>query len=180
MSHQAQKGAQAKEFRRAQQMLSKEGITPKWMHMGKVGNVARIGLELYLLKPALRFIAKIVQVKEIESGDKVGYDFTFTAKKKMKLAVLPAGYNEGIDRRLSNIGSVKINNKFCRFVGRISMNLSVVDVTAAGKVEAGDEAVIISDKPSDPNSLVNIAKLSATIPYEITVHVQPTIKRVAV
>jgi len=177
MSHQAmpensrnpEAQRQIRDFVLAEKLLKISGIAPKWIHTGKEGNVARTGLGLYSLKPALRFVAKIVLIKNINKGDKVGYDFTFTAKKKMKLAVLPAGYNEGIDRRLSNIGLVKIRNKFCRFV-----------VTEVKNAKVGDETVIISDRFEDPNSLMNTAKLCNTIPYEITVHVNPSLKRLLV
>lgn len=173
MSHPARPGAQVTAFHRAQEMLP-----TKWAHMGFSGNVARVGLDLYLTNPVLRFMAKIVQSKKIEKGNKVGYDGTFTAKKKMTLALLPAGYNEGIDRRLSNKGVVKIRGKFCPIVGRVSMNLTSVDVSKVPNIKVGDEAIIISDKHSNPNSVINIAKTCKTIPYEILVHIQPSLKRV--
>lgn len=180
-------------FRLARKILADNGIFPKWVHLassgvvlnakkyGDVGNLARVGKALYtVVKPTLRLVAKIAQVKEIRKGDSVGYDFTFRARKPTKIAILPIGYNDGVDRRLSNRGVVKLNGKFCPIIGRVSMNITAVDVSSAGKVVVGNEVEIISTKSSDPNSIVNIAKICGTIPYEILVHVAPTTKRVVV
>lgn len=184
---------QVANFRWAREILANMGIFPKWVHIassgvvlnakkyGELGNMARVGKALYtVVKPTLRMVAKIAQIKEIKKGDKVGYSFTFTARKPMKLAVLPIGYNDGVDRRLSNRGVVKIKGKFCPIVGRVSMNITTVDVSFMKNVKAGDEVEVISIQPSDPNSVVNIAKICGTIPYEILVHVTPTTKRVVV
>lgn len=76
-----------------------------------IGNLARTGIAFYGyghpdLQPALRLTTKLIQIKEIQKGERVGYDGTYTAEKSMKIGVLPMGYNDGIDRRLSNIGVV--------------------------------------------------------------------------
>ncbi|MCL4390061.1 MAG: alanine racemase [Patescibacteria group bacterium] len=135
-------------------------ISPKWVHGV---NVRRVGLELYLHRPALRFIAKIVQIKKIKKGDRVGYDFAFTAKKDMTLALLPAGYNEGVDRRLSNVPPI---------VGRVNMNMTTVDATGR-RVRRGDDWDIYPD-------IKKTARQAGTIPYDLLVHFNPTIKRIEV
>lgn len=174
-------------------------INPKWSHvlaspglmkLGKpVGNVVRVGRALYgvepqttnkSLKPAARLISTIVQIKELKKGEKVGYDFSFTAKKKMKIAVLTIGYNDGFDRRLSNVGVVQVHGHYCPVVGLVSMNISVIDVTKIYNVKVGDEAVIYSNKSEDKNSILNTAKLCGSAPYEFLVHLVPSTKRVIV
>lgn len=76
-----------------------------------IGNLARTGIALYgygyeHLLPALRCTTKLIQIKEIQAGDRVGYDGTYTATKSMKIGVLPMGYHDGMDRRLSGVGMV--------------------------------------------------------------------------
>ena len=116
-------------------------------------------------------------VKTIKKGEFVGYGQTFQAKRKMKIAVVPAGYFEGTDRRLSNRGYYKIRGRFCPLVGRVSMNISLADVTKVPGAVAGDEVIMISAQAQDKNSAQNMAKLCDTIPYEILVHVPQHLRR---
>jgi alanine racemase len=102
-------------------------------------NVGRLGIGLYginqspfeklNLQPALEMVSIISSIKKIKSGEKVGYGITFTAPKDMVVATVPVGYNEGVDRRLSNIGFFKVADVDCPLVGRVSMNMSSIDVT---------------------------------------------------
>lgn len=152
-------------------------------------NLIRAGIGLYgfdttqdkqlKVKPALSFWAKIVNLKEIKAGEKIGYNFTFTAPKDMKIAVLPCGYYEGIPRTLSNNGFFYYKGTPLPILGRISMNLTVVDVTDVSEpLHLEDEVEIYSVNPEQSNSVENIAKLCDTIPYEILVRLAPTIRRV--
>ncbi len=151
-------------------------------------NVSRLGIGLYgldimnsgfesKLKPVLSMKTVIGSIKEISSGDTVGYSNTFVANKDMRLAVLPIGYYEGLDRRLSNIGYVSVNGKSCQIVGKISMNISTIDISAIQNVDIGDEVLVISDRSSDKNSIDAMARLAQTIPYEITIHIPAYLKR---
>jgi len=81
------------------------------MYDASIGNLARAGIAFYgyghdQLLPALRCTTKFIQIKEIHTGDKVGYDGTYIATKSMKIGVLPIGYHDGMDRRLSGVGIV--------------------------------------------------------------------------
>ncbi len=150
-------------------------------------NVARLGLGLYGmdpsklrkldLKPALEVRSIISGIKKIQKGDLVGYGLTFEAKKEMQIAIVPAGYFEGIDRRLSNIGHFKLGRIFCPIVGRVSMNMTIIDVTRIKKLQIEDPIVLISDKIDDLNSVSNFAKLCQTIPYELLVHLPWHLRR---
>jgi alanine racemase len=151
-------------------------------------NISRLGIALYgldlansslqsELKPVLSMKTVISSIKDIYAGDSVGYSNTFTAQKNMKIAVLPLGYYEGLDRRLSNSGFVTVNGKSCQIIGRISMNISTINISDVDNVNIGDEVLVISDRSSDKNSIDAMAKLAQTIPYEITIHIPAYLKR---
>ncbi|MDO8575401.1 MAG: alanine racemase [bacterium] len=157
------------------------------------GNVFRLGIGLYglgtgeelkkkvNLKPALEFRTIISGVKKIKKGEKVGYNGTFEAPKDMTIATIPAGYNEGIDRRLSNKGFVKINSgKFAPIIGRVSMNITTIDITDLPEVRAKDSVVVISSHKTDKNSVEEIARVCGTIPYEILIHVPGYLRRIVI
>ncbi|MEY3470873.1 MAG: hypothetical protein RLZZ223_223, partial [Candidatus Parcubacteria bacterium] len=118
-------------------------------------NLVRLGLGLYgislanndkiKLKPALSMQTIISGVKKISKGDTVGYNDTFVAPRDMLIATIPAGYAEGIDRRLSNKGQVEIKGVLCPIIGRVSMNITTIDVSDVPEVKLGDTVTIISD-----------------------------------
>lgn len=191
---------QISQFKLALKILEKNSIKPKWIHFAnssgllnnrKLGlsftNVSRTGLALYGissvnnkgLKPVLQLKTHVVQVKKIRKGEKVGYDFTHEAKKDGTVAVLPIGYNDGIDRKLSDNGNVLIKNKACPIIGRVSMNLSVVDVSLVSNIKVGDEVIIFSNKEVE-NNVVNTAKKIGVIPYQILVHLERSTKRIII
>jgi alanine racemase len=139
---------QLKNFQAAQKILS-----PKYIHPG---NIWRVGLELY--ENVLTFKATIVQIKDLEKGEKVGYDFIFTAPRKMKIGVVSAGYHDGVDRKLSNISP---------FVGRVSMNICAVDMSKFLGKKEGDQIILP-------------IKNEILFPYETFIHLNPVTKRVVV
>lgn len=153
-------------------------------------NMIRLGLGLYginpspltdlSLKPALEMKTVLSSVKRVTKGDRVGYNGTFTAERDMRVATVPVGYFEGVDRRLSNCGSFKIGNAFCPIVGRVSMNITTIDVSLAPTTKMGDEVTIISNSIDEENSVSNLAAKAQTIPWEILVHIPQHLKRVVV
>lgn len=192
--------SQLKSFEKAQEIVKQYGFNPQWIHACastgllnnehfssfKIGNMARSGRALYgisptgdkgKLKPVLRFTTKIVQIKKMKKGAKIGYDFTYTANKNMIIAILPIGYNDGVDRRLSNKGFVTVDNIPCPIIGRVSMNITIIDISSVKDVKIGNEVVIYSNNPNDLNSIENAAKICGTIPYEIAVHFTGTTQR---
>lgn len=185
------------QFRLALRILKKYSIYPKWVHFGNSSgllnnkqlglsftNVARTGLALYGissiknsgLKPVLQLKTHVIQVKKIKKGEKVGYDFTYEAKKDRLIAVLPIGYNDGVERRLSDNGIMLVKNIACPIIGRVSMNLCVIDVSEAKNIKIGDEVVVFSND-NEENNVVNSAKKVGVIPYEILVHLERSTKR---
>src|SRR5690606_974589 len=129
------------------------------------------------LRPVLKLSSTIVQVKKLRRGESVGYNATFTAEKDMVLGILPMGYNDGIDRRLSGKGVVKVKDRYIDFVGRISMNLSAIDLTDLEDVSVGEEVLIFSDNPDDLNSIEKASELCGTIPYDLLVKLNTQIIR---
>ena len=182
MSHLAggMNNLQIQRSHQAQKLLKKFGFNPKWIHLGTHGNMARVGLKLYLQKPILKFISHLAQVKKIKKGEKVGYDRTYKAKKDTIIGIIPAGYYDGVDRGLSNKGFVKIKNIFFPIIGRVSMNITTVDITSIKNAKIGDEIVVYSDHSSDRNSIENTAKICKKIPYEILVNLAESTKRIIV
>lgn len=151
------------------------------------GNVVRLGLGLYginpspflkpNLKPVLKMQSIVSSLKKLPTGEHVGYNATYETKKPSTIATVPIGYFEGVDRRLSNCGFFKIGNAGCPIIGRVSMNITSVDVSFAPDVKLGDKITIISDSREDKNSAENIAKLTGAIPWEILVHIPQHLRR---
>lgn len=151
------------------------------------GNVARLGIGLYginpspfvklNLKPVLQMQSIISSLKTISIGEGVGYNVIYKAAQATKIATVSVGYFEGVDRRLSNCGFFKINNNYCPIIGRVSMNITSIDVSAVPNIKLDDSVTIISDQKEDKNSVENIAKLMQTIPYEILVHIPQHLRR---
>lgn len=187
-------------FKKAQEICHNLNIFPKWIHLANssgllnshfygntLGNLARVGLALYgvagkntNLEPALKLITQVVEIKEIEKGDFVGYDFTFMAKKKMKIAILPLGYYDGVDRRLSNRGCVQISGKYCPIIGNVSMNINTIDISGVKNAHIGQEVVVYSNNKAGQNSIENAAKSAKTIPYDILTHLAAPTKRILI
>lgn len=133
------------------------------------------------VRPVLSLWAKIVGLKRLQAGDCVGYGFTFQAAAPMTVVVLPLGYYEALPRRLSNIGCVRIRGHVCPIVGRVSMNLTVVDVTPiADQLALEDDVEVLSADSTQPNSVENVARACDMVPYEILVKLAAGIKRVFV
>lgn len=144
-------------------------------------NVLRLGIGLYgfdtspghdaPLWPALSLRSSIVSVRTIPTGDSVGYNAAFTATRPSRIATVPVGYYEGLDRGLSNKGAVLVDGTVCPIAGRVSMNMCSIDITDAPDAGRGSTVTLISDDPNDPNSVKAIAELTGTTPYVILAHI---------
>ena len=193
---------QVKNFQLAQKIFEDADIHPKWIHMGnsaanllpkiykgKIGTMLRAGIASYgiggeiddkNLHPAMRVVTTLSQIKQLKKGEKTGYDFTYTAKKDMTIGVLPYGYYDGLDRRLSNKGSVLISGIKCPILGRVSMNITTIDISKVKNPQIGQEVIVYSNIPSDPNSFANVSLLTGTIQRDLFVHLTESTKRVIV
>ena len=132
------------------------------------------------LKPVLSWKTRVVSVREIEAGASVGYNGTFVATEPMRLALIAAGYGDGLDRRLGNRMSVLVRGQRAPIVGRISMDQTVLDVTEIAGVEAGDEVVLIGKQGELEIGAFDHAEAAGTIPWEIFTRINGRVKRVAV
>lgn len=152
-------------------------------------DMVRIGLGLYglwpsqgtkkknkkiILKPALIWKTKIIQVKELSKGSFIGYDCTYQCQRKTKIAVLPIGYWDGYDRKLSNCGEVIIRGRRVPMLGRVCMNLSMIDVTAIKNVKAGDEVILLGKNMTAEK----LAEKIGTINYEVITRINQQIWRI--
>jgi alanine racemase len=126
------------------------------------------------LQPVLSWRARVVQVKTVPTGGYVGYGRTFRAPYEMKIAVLPIGYHEGYDRRLSSLGHVLVNGMRAPVCGRICMNMMMVDVTHIPQVRAGTVATILGSDGDERVSAEQLANWMGTINYEVVARIHPS------
>ncbi len=142
-------------------------------------DMVRPGLALYgyggkyvrgseLLRPALRLEAPVIMTKWVPMGETCGYGRTFTTRRRTRIGLLPLGYADGYDRRWSNVGQVSFEKRLIPVIGRISMDLTIIDLTDAPEVAVGSSVCVISDRRDDPHSVESMAERLETIPYEIT------------
>jgi len=146
-------------------------------------DMVRIGIGLFglssnrsfeqRLKPVIEWTSSISQVKTIRPGESVGYGRTFVAQKEMRIAIIPIGYADGFKRNLSNgVGAVYIQNQRCPVVGRVCMDMIMVDLGDL-KIEPNMKVEIIGTN----RGLTEFAKDCHTIPYEILTSISPRVHR---
>ncbi|HEY4497514.1 MAG TPA: alanine racemase [Candidatus Paceibacterota bacterium] len=196
-------------LRRAQTILAKKNIIPRFLHSASTaallqypethGNVVRLGIGLYglwpsdnvehrvfnivSLRPVLTWKTRIAQIKKIKKGETVGYDRAWRARRASTIAILPVGYYDGYDRRLSGCGEVLIRGQRTPAIGRVCMNMIMVDITKVkeiGKVKSGDEAVLLGRQGNEEISADEIANKASTINYEVVSRINPLLPRIVV
>ena len=157
-------------------------------------NIVRLGIGLYglwpsdhleylnkrkiVLKPILRWVTHVAQVKILPPNHPIGYGLTYITKKSTKIAVIPQGYADGLNRLLSNNGEFLIKGKKAKILGRVAMNMTVVDVSNIKDVVAGDEVVIIGNQGKSKISVEEVAQKIGTINYEVTTKLNPFLPRI--
>ncbi len=150
-------------------------------------DMVRVGIALYgqspsadnaheELKSTLQLCTVVSQVKEIKPGTCISYGRTFCAKKPMRVATLSAGYADGYPRLMSSRGTVSINGRPAKIIGRVCMDQIVVDVTDIDNVAQGDTAVLYGDGIADSAS--RIAQVAGTVNYEILTSVGHRVPRI--
>ena len=169
-------GVDAPKHHAANSAATMRGITP--------GDYVRTGIALYgaepldvnspKLEPLMRWRTAIARLKELPPGHAIGYGTTFVTKRASVIATLPVGYADGYNRRLSNRGEVLVRGQRAPVVGRVSMDLTTIDVTGVAGVSVGDEVVLLGDGiPAEELA----AKLD-TISYEVFCNVSARVPRV--
>ena len=156
-------------------------------------NIIRLGIGLYgfdtapshgfTLKPVMELRSIVAELRTIPALESVGYNATFTTEHECRVATIPAGYFEGVDRRLCNKGQVLIRGVLCPIIGRVSMNMVCVDVTHIPLVTIGDEVILITRDGASPNSVPGIRSLVSCHDYQeseyvIISHIPQHLRRV--
>jgi alanine racemase len=156
-----------------------------------VDEVVRAGIVLYgisplpefqkLLKPALTWKTRIGLIRDVPKGASISYGRTFITSKPMRVATMTAGYADGYPRHLSNVGvDMLVRGKRCPLLGRVTMDLMVIDVSHVSDVDLGDEVVLMGRQGDAEIPCVELSDKAGTITWEITTRIGQRVKRVFV
>ena len=199
-----QTARQAERFQRQLHCLREANLVPRYIHscasaaiVHRAGdpavradcNMARPGLSLYGyvlravgkssaastgLCPALEWRARLIALHDLPQGASVGYAASYVTPCAMRVGVLAVGFADGLDRRLAHCGWVMLRSARCPIVGAISMDLTVVDVSAAVGARLGDEAVLLGGEAYDADGM---SELIGGIPYEVLCGIKQRVPR---
>jgi len=194
-------------FREALRTLGDHGLRPPLCHLanssatlGRPGaryNFVRPGMAIYGyelpllhrdgtsardyrplgLIPAMSWKTRVLSLRDVPAGQALGYNGAFVTPAPARIAVIAAGYGDGLYRRLSPGGYVLLRGQRAPMLGRISMDLTIVDVTRIPGVEIGDEVVLIGRSGDEQITAVDHARWSGTIPYEILCNLSERVVR---
>jgi alanine racemase len=204
-------GEQLQRFEEAQRVLRAAGYDPPIIHASNTSamisrpkalyNMVRPGIALYgyylpferagrevsgsalrlSVKPVLTWKTRILSVREVRANQALGYGGTYVTKAPARIAVLPVGYADGLNRALSSHGRVIVGESYAPIVGRISMDLTLADVTGLPGISVGDEVILLgsSHGPSDGLSMdaQEHAALANTVAYEILCGISKRVPR---
>lgn len=199
---------QIERFREALAIIAAAGAHPSWTHAAATSgallypetgfNMIRAGIGVYGIWPsretqlaarergrwislssAMTWKTRVVQIKNVKPGDYVAYGLTYQASRPMRIAVLPVGYYDGYDRKLSNSGRALVGGRPVPVIGRVMMNMTILDVTDT-EVREDDEVVLIGKQGNAEIRAEDLAEKIGTIAYEVVSRIHPDIPRVAV
>jgi alanine racemase len=136
-----------------------------------------LGLELV---PVLAWKTRIAQVKDVKRGTPISYGLTETMPRNGRLAVLGVGYWDGYDRGLSSVGEVIVKGRRAKVMGRVCMNMCMIDVTEMPSVKAEDEVILLGKSGGVAVSAEDLAAKTGTIAYEIVTRINPLLPRILV
>jgi alanine racemase len=191
-------GQQRERFEKVLAILPSLGITPQYRHAANSAallrdervwyDFVRPGLLLYgiippplaamlPLRPALSLHSRIVHVKGMRAGEGTGYGLHSAVDRPATIAVVPAGYADGLDRRMAGRTFMLVRGKRVPVVGSVCMDMTMIDVTGM-EVSTGDEVVIVGEQGSEAIGMRELAASIGTIPYELLCRVGTRIERV--
>jgi alanine racemase len=198
---------QIKQFNRAKKIVQESGFKPAFIHVANTSAVisrqeswntmVRPGLALYgyylpferagrevsgsklklPVKPVLTWKTKILSLRDVPAHQALGYGGTYVTKAPARIAVLPVGYADGLNRQISSGGRVIVRGYYAPIVGRISMDLTLADVTGLGEVAVGDEVVLLGAVDGLTVDAREHASLANTVPYEILCNISKRVPR---
>ena len=191
---------QMERFRSVIQSLAEKGIAVPTIHAANSAavlryepppfSIVRPGIMLYgylpsatfktseILTPALTLKTRIIHLRHVPAGTPISYGRTFVTSRPSRIAVLPIGYADGYNRQLSNNADVLIGGELCPVVGRVCMDMTIVDVTDRTGVAMGDEAVLIGVQGNRRITAGDLAARCGTIPYEILCGISARVPRI--
>jgi alanine racemase len=151
--------------------------------------IVRAGIALYgisplpefqkLLRPAMTWKTRVALVRDVPKGASISYGRTFITPRPMRVATLSAGYADGYPRQVSNRGAaVLIGGQRCPLLGRVTMDLMVVDISKVERVGPGDEVVLMGQQGDGEIPCLELADLAGTITWDITTRIGPRVRRV--
>lgn len=132
------------------------------------------------LKRILGWSSQIMAIKEVKSGEFVGYGISYLAQKDITTALVPIGYSMGYSRSLSNKGRVLIRGHRCGVIGVVNMNMIIIDISNVKNAEVGDEVVLIGKQKKLEIKVSAFSDLSDELNYEILAHLSESIPRIVV
>jgi alanine racemase len=197
---------QREKFEAAIAVVEAAGLHPKYRHLANTAatvarpevwsNFVRPGLALYgynlkcegpgadeallPVRPVLTWKTRIIAMRDIPTGTAVGYNGRWVAQRPTRLAVIPVGYGDGLNRQLSNKGQVILHDRYAPMAGNISMDLTMIDVTDIPESAIGDEVLLIGRSEHCSIGADDQARLAGTIVYEILCGLSPRVPRVYV
>lgn len=200
---------QLQRFKQAVELLEKNGIKIPIKHTACSAAVilfsetyfdmVRLGISMYGLWPsketlvsaqekgrkinlesALTWKTKVAQVKKIKAGVPISYGLTEKVSFDSKIAVLPVGYWDGYDRKLSGVANVLIRGKRCKVLGRICMNMIMVDISHILDIKLEDEVVLLGKQGQEEITTDELTQKIGTINYELVTRINPLIPRIVV
>ena len=151
------------------------GYSLAFTRAGEPAAVAPLPLPL---RPVLSWKTRVLTVKDVAAGQAVGYMGTFVTKARSRIAVLPVGYADGYPRLLSNRARVIVGGEYAPVVGRVSMDLTIVDVSHIRGVAVGDEVVLIGAGSGKSVDAVELARCCESVPYEILCGLSQRVPRI--
>lgn len=191
---------QLERFEAAVATLRARGHAPRFVHAANSAatylheasryDLVRTGLATYGvaphgasdsgLTPVMSVRTELIALRELPAGAPVGYDQTFRAARPSRIATVPMGYGDGLMRSASNRGHMLVRGRRCPIVGRVSMDLTTLDVTDLPEVAVGDEVVLIGRQGDAQLTAEHLAEASDTIAYEVLTSISPRVPRVYV
>jgi alanine racemase len=181
--------------------LQKAGLHPPLTHAANSGalmgmprshlDLVRPGIAIYglypsdevdqqrvSLKPAMALKSKIIQLKKVPAGFDISYGSTYTTKHPTTIATVPIGYADGLNRLLSSSGQMLVGGRRVPIVGRVCMDLTMLDVGDAKNVQMGDEVVVFGQQGNVTLSVDEMAATLNTINYEIVTGISARVSRI--
>lgn len=191
---------QAKTFLAVVAAAQAQGVRPKWIHMANSsavvrfpethGTLVRPGLAYYgvppyagaakdiALKPALTWKSRVIYLKSVPVGTAISYGQTWIAKRPTRVATLAVGYADGLPRLLSNKGQILLQGRRVPIIGRVTMDMTMVDATELPECRIGEEAVLIGTQGDETIAAQEVADWAETNPYEILCGIGARVPRV--